>query len=81
MEYESSKLTHRPQVPTSGFYLRSGLVILYPDLRVNTTGAGTGRAPLLRHEIIADGVMLGLFDCVPGQEIDGPAQREHGILH
>ncbi|KAF5676664.1 hypothetical protein FCIRC_6959 [Fusarium circinatum] len=68
LEYQSPKLTHRPQVPTYGFYLRSDLVTLYPDLRVNTTGADTGRAPLLRHEIIADGVMLGLFDCIPGQD-------------
>ncbi|KAI1066193.1 hypothetical protein LB506_008201 [Fusarium annulatum] len=68
LEYKSPKLNHRPQVPTYGFYLRSDLVTLYPDLRVNTTGADTGRAPLLRHEIIADGVMLGLFDCIPGQD-------------
>ncbi|KAF5667488.1 hypothetical protein FDENT_12080 [Fusarium denticulatum] len=68
LDYKSPKLNHRPQVPTYGFYLRSDLVTLYPDLRVHTTGADTGRAPLLRHEIIADGVMLGLFDCIPGQD-------------
>jgi hypothetical protein len=61
--------THRPQIPTYGFYLRSDLVTMYPDLRVTTKGAVTDRAPLLRHDIVADGVMLGLLDCVPGTDL------------
>jgi hypothetical protein len=64
---------HRPQIPTYGFYLRSDLVTLYPDLKVETEpippkGVRPERAPLLRHEIIADGVMLGLFDRMPGSD-------------
>lgn len=64
---------HRPQIPTYGFYLRSDLVTLYPDLKVETEpippkGVRPERAPLLRHEIITDGVMLGLFDRVPGSD-------------
>jgi hypothetical protein len=60
---------HRPQVPTYGFYLRSDLVTMYPDLRVTTKGNDTGRAPLLHHEIVTDGVMLGLLDCIPGTDL------------
>lgn len=65
--------SHRPQIPTYGFYLRSDLVTLFPDLKVETEpippkGIRPERAPLLRHEIIADGVMLGLFDRIPGSD-------------
>ncbi|KAL8286079.1 hypothetical protein RB597_002940 [Gaeumannomyces tritici] len=62
-----------PQIPTYGFYLRSDLVTMFPDLRVTTLpprplllDGPPDRAPLLRHEIVADGVMMGLFDRLPG---------------
>ncbi|KAI0447283.1 hypothetical protein F4803DRAFT_364629 [Xylaria telfairii] len=65
-------LSHRPQIPTYGFYLRSDIVTMYPDLKVDTLPTYEGerptRAPLLRHEIVADGIMLGLFDRVPGSD-------------
>lgn len=60
---------HRPQVPTYGFYLRSDLVTMFPDLKVDTVRKdqeAPPQAPLLRHEIVADGVMLGLLDRTPG---------------
>ena len=60
---------HAPQIPTYGFFLRSDLVSRFPDLRVTTIpypAVPPIRAPLLRHEIVVDGVMLGLFDQVPG---------------
>ena len=59
---------HAPQIPTYGFFLRSDVVSRFPDLRVTTlptTVEKPVRAPLLRHEIIADGVMMGLFDRIP----------------
>ncbi len=66
-------LDFTPQIPTYGFYLRSDLVSMFPDLRVTTLPdrpklppGVKDRAPLLRHEIITDGVMLGLLDRVPG---------------
>ncbi|KAL8372581.1 hypothetical protein RB595_002090 [Gaeumannomyces hyphopodioides] len=63
-----------PQIPTYGFYLRSDLVTMFPDLRVTTlpprppllSDGLPDRAPLLRHEIVTDGVMMGLFDRLPG---------------
>ncbi|RGP60890.1 hypothetical protein FSPOR_10391 [Fusarium sporotrichioides] len=69
LKHTPEQQTHRPQVPTYGFYLRSDLVTMYPDLRVTTKGDDTGRAPLLRHEIVTDGVMLGLLDCIPGTDL------------
>ncbi|KAK3369574.1 hypothetical protein B0T24DRAFT_580592 [Lasiosphaeria ovina] len=66
-------LDFTPQIPTYGFYLRSDLVSMFPDLRVTTLPdrpqlppGVKDRAPLLRHDIITDGVMLGLLDRVPG---------------
>ncbi|KAK8851148.1 hypothetical protein PGQ11_013627 [Apiospora arundinis] len=67
---------HTTQIPAYGFYLRSDLVTMFPDLRVEVLAdadalrdAGvdppTG-APLLRHEIVTDGVMMGFMDRVPG---------------
>ncbi|KAH6844548.1 hypothetical protein B0I37DRAFT_377755 [Chaetomium sp. MPI-CAGE-AT-0009] len=63
--------THPPQIPTYGFYMRSDLVTMYPDLKVTTMpeppeGTIPDKAPLLRHEIVSDGVMLGLLDRLPG---------------
>lgn len=69
-------LAHSPQIPTYGFYLRSDLVSMFPDLKVTTLPEPKSypaeKAPLLRHEIIADGVMLGMLDRVPRKrEFDG----------
>ncbi|KAI1426134.1 hypothetical protein F5Y12DRAFT_310069 [Xylaria sp. FL1777] len=66
------------QIPSYGFYLRSDLVTMFPDLRVEVladnaalTAAGkaalTG-APLLRHEIVTDGVMMAFMDRLPGSD-------------
>ncbi|KAF7113948.1 hypothetical protein CNMCM5793_006131 [Aspergillus hiratsukae] len=53
-----------PQVPISGFFLRSAIVDAMPDLQVivpyvNTDHPGTD---LLRHEIMDSGIMLVLLD-------------------
>ncbi|KND88087.1 hypothetical protein TOPH_07326 [Tolypocladium ophioglossoides CBS 100239] len=62
------------QIPSYGFYLRSDLVTMFPDLRVevlpdNAALAATpSGAPLLRHEIVTDGVMMAFMDRVPGSE-------------
>lgn len=71
--YEKPKrLLHPPQIPTYGFYLRSDLVSMFPDLKVTTHPEPKkdhpGKAPLLRHEIIADGLMLALLDRVPHKD-------------
>ncbi|OTB15549.1 hypothetical protein K445DRAFT_352181 [Daldinia sp. EC12] len=60
------------QIPSYGFYLRSDLVTMFPDLRVevldvNGNAPSTG-APLLRHEIVTDGVMMAFMDRVPGSD-------------
>ncbi|KAF4456302.1 hypothetical protein F53441_1547 [Fusarium austroafricanum] len=67
---------HRVQIPAYGFYLRSDLVTMFPDLRVEVISNDTALkaagqdppagAPLLRHEIVADGVMMAFMDRVPG---------------
>ncbi|KAF5639339.1 hypothetical protein F52700_4191 [Fusarium sp. NRRL 52700] len=69
-------MDHRVQIPAYGFYLRSDLVTMFPDLRVEVLSndsalKATGQdpptgAPLLRHEIVADGVMMAFVDRVPG---------------
>lgn len=68
-------LSHAPQIPTYGFFLRSDLVTMFPDLRVTTLPHPQNppvRAPLLRHEIVTDGVMLGLLDRIPcSNEFEG----------
>lgn len=75
IENVNTKTGHKTQIPTNGFYLRSDLVTMFPDLRVEvlseqdspaTTGSPPSGAPLLRHEIITDGVMMGLVGRVPG---------------
>ena len=52
--------------PTYGFCLRSDLVNMYPDLLVTigTQGLKQESSPL-RHEIVANGVILGLLDGIP----------------
>ncbi|RYP41835.1 hypothetical protein DL767_000736 [Monosporascus sp. MG133] len=63
----------KTQIPTCGFYLRSDLVTMFPDLRVEVLPEASADieslppgTPLLRHEIVTDGVMMGLIDRVPG---------------
>ncbi|KAI0117300.1 hypothetical protein F4814DRAFT_459425 [Daldinia grandis] len=60
------------QIPAYGFYLRSDLVTMFPDLRVEVLDANgataSSGAPLLRHEIVTDGVMMGFMDRVPGSD-------------
>ncbi|KAM0229922.1 hypothetical protein ACHAPO_009644 [Fusarium lateritium] len=69
-------MNHRVQIPAYGFYLRSDLVTMFPDLRVEVLSDDSALraagqdppagAPLLRHEIIADGVMMAFMDRAPG---------------
>lgn len=57
------QLEYTPQAPRYGFYLRSDLVSMFPDLRMYINSASPiGQAPLLRHDIVTDGVMMGLVD-------------------
>lgn len=58
---------YTPQIPRYGFYLRSDLVSMFPDIKVEIDSVSSiGQAPLLRHEIVTDGVMMGLVDRQPG---------------
>ncbi|CAG1992344.1 unnamed protein product [Fusarium graminearum] len=69
-------MDHRVQIPAYGFYLRSDLVTMFPDLRVEVLSNDSALkaagqeppagAPLLRHEIVADGVMMAFMDRAPG---------------
>ncbi|KOS19909.1 hypothetical protein ESCO_005595 [Escovopsis weberi] len=69
-------MDHPIQIPAYGFYLRSDLVTMFPDLRVEVLADEKALkasnenppsgAPLLRHEIVSDGVMMGLMDRLPG---------------
>lgn len=80
INYVDPETGHKTQIPTYGFYLRSDLVTMFPDLRVQvlvekddpirpreaSDDEPPAGAPLLRHEIVADGVMMGFMDRVPG---------------
>ncbi|KAF9768840.1 hypothetical protein IL306_013800 [Fusarium sp. DS 682] len=93
VKHQAEHQLHTPQIPSYGFYLRSDLVTMFPDLKVETLskspeetdaqkagdnkveslskppeGTHPKKAPLLRHNIIADGVMLALLDRHPGSD-------------
>lgn len=69
-------MDHLVQMPAYGFYLRSDLVTMLPHLRVEVLSNGSALkaaghdlpavAPLLQHEIVADGVMMAFMDRAPG---------------
>ncbi|RSM02303.1 hypothetical protein CDV31_010952 [Fusarium ambrosium] len=67
---------YRPQIPSYGMLLRSELVSRFPDLKVEApipdSAIEAGRAPILRQEIIGDGLLLCLFDRVPCQDDEMP---------
>ncbi|KAF7545326.1 hypothetical protein G7Z17_g9252 [Cylindrodendrum hubeiense] len=67
---------YRPQTPSYGMLLRSDLVSRFPDLKVEAPippdAPEAGRAPILRQEIIGDGLLLCLFDRVPGRDAEMP---------
>jgi hypothetical protein len=48
-------------IPVSGFLLRSDLVPKYSNLKVSTDSSTTD-SPVIRHKIMADGLMLCLFN-------------------
>ena len=60
-----------PQIPKSGFLLRSAIIKQFPDLivlapRPSNDPLQAIMAPILRQENIAEEVMLVLFDRIPG---------------
>lgn len=77
--YLSSSLSspptqHYPQVPRYGFYLRSAVVTVFPDLRVDVPYAEdsdlsktkqSGRSPVLFQKNVAKDVLLVLLDRLP----------------
>ncbi|KAF3920987.1 hypothetical protein ABW20_dc0104006 [Dactylellina cionopaga] len=67
LETPNSELGYPPPVPRYGFYMRSILVAMFPDLRVtmDPIADGNGTPSLVRHEIVDRGVMLGLFNHEP----------------
>ncbi|KAH7125855.1 hypothetical protein EDB81DRAFT_810069 [Dactylonectria macrodidyma] len=63
-------LNRPPQVPSVGFLLRSDLVTQFPDMGVDAVfdpPLDPTCAPILRRENISEGVMLCLFDSLPGR--------------
>lgn len=67
---------YTPQIPSYGMILRSDLVSRFPDLKVEAPipedAPEAGRAPILRQEIIGEGLLLCLFDRVPGKDSEMP---------
>ncbi|KAH6894192.1 hypothetical protein B0T10DRAFT_589606 [Thelonectria olida] len=71
---------YRPQIPTYGCFLRSGLVKDFPDMHIvapfveKTSSMSSEekkrreRAPVLRQECLAEDTLLCLFDRIPGQQ-------------
>ncbi|KAF5720088.1 hypothetical protein FMUND_4372 [Fusarium mundagurra] len=71
---------YRPQIPTYGCFLRSGLVQDFPDMHIVAPFVNKEsptpldekrhrkRCPVLRQERLADDTLLCLFDRVPGRE-------------
>ncbi|KAH7110739.1 hypothetical protein EDB81DRAFT_863055 [Dactylonectria macrodidyma] len=66
----------RPQTPSYGMMVRSDLVSRFPDLKVEAPipldAPEAGRAPILRQEMIGDGLLLCLFDRTPGLDHEMP---------
>lgn len=59
-------LGFKPQIPTYGFFFRSGIVTQSPDLVVKAPRTDPDpRAPILRQENLTKDVMLVLFDRIP----------------
>jgi hypothetical protein len=65
---------HYPQVPRYGFYLRSAVVAVFPDLRVDVPYADdpaqsetirSGRSPVLYQKNVAKDILLVLLDRLP----------------
>lgn len=67
---------YTPQIPSYGMLLRSDLVSRFPDLKVEAPipddAPEAGRAPILRQEIIGEGLLLCLFDRIPGKDNEMP---------
>ncbi|PNP48680.1 hypothetical protein TGAMA5MH_00371 [Trichoderma gamsii] len=67
---------YTPQIPSYGMILRSDLVSRFPDLKVEAPipkdAPEAGRAPILRQEIIGEGLLLCLFDRIPGKDNEMP---------
>lgn len=62
---------YKPQIPSYGFFLRSDIVTQFPDLRIEAPineGPEKDRAPILRHELMGDGLLLCLLDRSPEGE-------------
>ncbi|KAF5532071.1 hypothetical protein FNAPI_13036 [Fusarium napiforme] len=75
----------KPAIPRFGFYLRSAVVAQFPDLKVSVevTGAPSGDAYLLRHDVIDKDTMLGFFSDAPlkdglhGLRFELPAHQQY----
>ncbi|KAF3208014.1 hypothetical protein TWF192_003200 [Orbilia oligospora] len=67
LETPNSELGYPPPVPRYGFYMRSILVAMFPDLKVtmDPLADDKGTPTLIRHEIVDRGVMLGFFNHKP----------------
>ncbi|KAK6510288.1 hypothetical protein TWF481_005005 [Arthrobotrys musiformis] len=67
LDTPNSELGYPPPVPRYGFYMRSILVAMFPDLRVTMDPEADDKSTptLIRHEIVDRGVMLGFFNHQP----------------
>ena len=59
---------HLPQVPLYGFFLRSAVVKVFPDLQISIpypSGNGIGLAPILVQKRMASDILMVLLDRLP----------------
>ena len=65
---------HLPQIPLYGFFLRSAVVKVFPDLQIDipyTAGEGNGLAPILVQKRMSSDILMVLLDRLPdGGQID-----------
>ena len=64
----SGATAHLPQVPLYGFFLRSAVVKVFPDLQVSIpypSGQGAGLTPILVQKRMASDILMVLLDRLP----------------
>ena len=55
-----------PRLPKWGFFLRSEMVVKFPNLRISAPMDNATGTEILRWDVIDDDLMLALFDRIPG---------------
>ncbi|KAF7563138.1 hypothetical protein G7046_g948 [Stylonectria norvegica] len=71
LDHEVTGFTYKPPVPKYGCFIRSDLVVKFPDLIITAEPPNLedGSPILLRHEVLVDGTMMCLFSEMPSRGI------------